>query len=169
LAWAIPPEIEARINAARQHIGLGPLALGSLAFYPDFKAEAIEPIEAAITAWGAAHLPLKLTLERVEAVVIGSQRYLAAFALEPALTLNKAHQALSAALDPLANKLDDPEALAFAPRLPVSDQTPAAQFLRLLHQLQAEFAALEWELGALECLQVPEGEQNWEVRGRFGG
>lgn len=162
VAVVLTPALEMRINAARQTAGLPAAALGSFALHSDFHCPASEAVVDAVRNWAGTHLPLKMVIERVDAAVIGENRYVAGMALEPAERLKQAQRELEAALAPVIEPLPETDFL-FAARLPVSDHTPAASFPPLIHALQQEFESREWTINAVEVLRAPEGDPRWEV------
>jgi hypothetical protein len=165
IAVVLSPQLELQLNAARQSVSIPVARPGIFALQEDFESSNIEAVQEAIKSWAAEHLPLDVEVERVLAEVVGEQRYIAGFALEPAGKINAAQQALASAL---ANNIRPAgEALPFTPRLPVSDHTPAADFPRLVHALQQRFEPSEWKIEAVELLRVPEGDERWEVVQKF--
>lgn len=166
---ALLPEMEMKINTARQAAELDIAEAGSFALYQTFKAEDESALVVAVRGWAEAHLPLKLTLDRVTAVVRGANRYIAGWFLTPARELKDAQAELVKALDPLIEILPDPGALPFTPRLIVSDFTPAEKFPRLIYELQTRFQRDGFTLSELEILRVPEGDDRWEVAEKISG
>ena len=166
IAVVLSPQLELQLNAARQSVSIPVARPGIFALQEDFETSDIDAVQAAITSWAEENLPLTVEVERVVAEVIGEQRYLAGFALEPAGKLNAAQQALAGALANSIRPISD-DALPFAPRLPVSDHTPAVDFPRLIHELQKRFEAAEWAIEAVELLRVPEDDDRWEVVQKF--
>jgi hypothetical protein len=165
IAVVLSPQLELQLNAARQSVSIPVARPGIFALQEDFESSNIEAVQEAIKSWAAEHLPLDVEVERVLAEVVGEQRYIAGFALEPAGKINAAQQALASAL---ANNIRPAgEALPFTPRLPVSDHTSAADFPRLVHALQQRFEPSEWKIEAVELLRVPEGDERWEVVQKF--
>ena len=162
----LSPELELQLNAARQSVSIPVARPGIFALQEDFESSDIEAVQTAIREWVAEYLPLEVEVERVVAEVIDAQRYVAGFALEPAQKINAAQQALAASLENRARAVgEDP--LPFAPRLPVCDHTPAADFPRLVHELQKRFEASQWVIREVELLRVPDDDERWEVVQKF--
>jgi hypothetical protein len=166
IAVVLSPQLELQLNAARQSVSIPVARPGIFALQEDFESSDIDSVQTVIKSWAAEHLPLEVEVERVVAEVSGEQRYLTGFALEPAQKLNAAQQALATSLANNIRPVGE-GALPFAPRLPVSDHTPAADFPRLVHELQKRFEATEWVIEAVELLRVPEGDDRWEVVQKF--
>lgn len=164
LAAPLLLELETQINAARQHIGLDPLPIGSATWLPDFHSEQIEDIITALQTWAKNHLPLKLAVERVQASVEGTQRYIAAYTLAPAARLVAAQVLLEKALAPLIEPLPQEADLPFSAQVLVADQIPAGHFPKLIQFMQTHFNPFAWQLESLELLQTPDDDLRWEVR-----
>jgi len=166
IALVLSPELELQLNAARQTVSIPVARPGIFAVQEDFESSNIEAVQEAIKSWAADHLPIDVEVERVVAEVAGAQRYIAGFALEPAGKLNAAQQALAGALASNIRPANG-DSLPFAARLPVSDHTPAADFPRLIHELQKRFEPSQWKIEAVELLRVPEDDERWEVVQKF--
>lgn len=163
VAVALRPDLEMILNQARQSADLPIAPPGVFALGPDFFADDLAAVIEVVRDWAAEYLPLELCLERVAVEVIGAQRYIAGYSLAPEDPLMDAQAELTRALSPYSQPLVGEDTLLFVPRLPVSDYTPVADFPRLIHAMQANFAPLEWHIGAVEVLRVPEGDDRWEV------
>jgi hypothetical protein len=154
--------LETQLNAARQSINLPVAMPGIFALQEDFHCQDEEQLKSLVKKWAQSHLPLKVTLERVEAAVIGEQRYVASWGLEPAERIQKAQKSLVDALAPHVEGVAQ-ESLPFEARLVVADRTPAEQFPRLIHALQKRLQPQEWQIEAVEILRTEEDDDRWEV------
>jgi hypothetical protein len=163
----LPSLVEMQLNAARQIINLPAMMTGAFAWQEDFRCQDEERLKNLVKSWVQTHLPLKVTLEQVEAAVIGEQRYVAGWGLEPAEKIQKAQKSLADALAPHVEVVAQ-DSLPFEPRLVVADRTPAEQFPRLIHALQKRFQPHEWQIEAVEILRTEEGDDRWEVIEKIG-
>lgn len=161
----IVDELARQINVARGTIGMDGALIGSFAWQADFKTQQIEAVQTLLREWVTQHLPIAVRVERVEALVEGTQRYLAAFSLEPAERIQNAQAALQNALQAVITPLPFADQLPFVPRLPIADHVNAAHFPRLIHMLQMNFDPTEWQIQAVELLYTP--DTRWEVLDTF--
>jgi chemotaxis protein histidine kinase CheA len=164
LAASLPTDLEGRLNAARQHIGLEAIPMGWFAWLPDFYSDDIEAVLGLLREWAADHLPLMVEVERVEALVEGAQRYIAAYALEPASRITAAHMTLQHSLQAQLETLPQEGELPFGARLLLADHVRSGNFPPLLQFMQTHFAPLDWPIESLELLQTPDDDLRWEVR-----
>jgi len=161
---ALPPDFAAEIEGLRAAAGLaalppGVVLAGSLRV-PDRAA-----LEDALDGWARAHLPLPLETAGVVAEVVGAQRYVAAWALQPADRLRRLCTTLHAALAPRVEPAENAPPPAATVRLVVGDYVPAEHYPRLVARMQRAFAPQAWLASTLGLAQrdASDPASAWEV------
>ncbi len=177
VAVPIKPEHQTLLNLARQSVHLEVAPAGIFTLHAPFLCADPAALHKTLETWAAEHLPLTLQLERVDATIIGAQRYVAALRLEPAEALEHAQASLVEALAPhhtpptedMPPLNDEGEPLPFAARLPISDDTPARAFPALIRDLQTRFMPASWTITRVELLRADLDDPRWEVDTHFEG
>lgn len=162
VSLVLPSDIIRYVDQMRQSMELPALPIGNFAMIAPFTTQDIEAVQSHIEAWARHHLPMQFSIIDLAAEVIGAQRYRLGLEVDASDQLADAQVALSQALgDSIQMVAAEPD--PFAAQIPIADHTPAPKFPHLIHAVQNSLPRLDWTLDSVELLQVPEGDQRWEV------
>ncbi|MBN1680032.1 MAG: 2'-5' RNA ligase family protein [Anaerolineae bacterium] len=157
-------ELAERVRSLRQQNRISPALPSGIELVGTFRAGDVDAVKKILADWARNHLPIQLEITGVVADVIGAQRYVAAWSLQPEDTLQEARAALVADLEPLIT-LETEGEIGFRPWLAVSTRVPPQPFPRLIDQMQREYEPYVWDTETIVLLtaSADDSEPGWET------
>ncbi len=148
---ALPPDLGAQVLELRTTGEIDDMPPPGVALHAAFRATDRDALEEALADWTRANLPVQIELTGIEAEIVGTQQYVAAWTLDPAEELQEAQHELRRALAGLATPLPDAPVLRQV-RVLIGDHVAARRYPYVIGQMQRDFDPYVWH--ATELLLV---------------
>ncbi len=150
VVFSLPMVLVERIKAVRDQAGLVGEVPVAVPLTSTFSTTDEAALRESIAAFEKSHLPLMLTLKRVEAQVRERQSYSAAWSVDAETQFAKLHADL---IDTL--KLPPDSVIPFEPMIVVGSSVSAKQFPILIAAMQQHFVPLTWQIEKIEITLLP--------------
>ncbi|WP_119066822.1 hypothetical protein [Aggregatilinea lenta] len=167
IVLTLPLELVEQIEALREQAGIEGAPPPGIDLAPVFRTSEPDEVEAALDEWAQAQLPFELEIEGVLASVIGTQRYVAALAVEPDDALDEPYDDLMFNLDGLIAPVED-EDVQLA-QVVVGSAVPAHAYPRLVARMQREIDLMGWRAESVMLIRREAGADlaEWQVVALF--
>ncbi len=160
----LPPELGAQVLELRETGAISDMPPPGIVLTPRFRAKNREALTAALNAWVRRHLPLQLEVTSVQAEVIGSQRYVAAWRVGPEAALYDILGNLKRALVGLIQPVPNAPAAVHV-RVTIGDGISAVRYPRVIAQMQRDFEPYSWHARSvlLAAYNAQAAEPTWDI------
>lgn len=164
----LPPELAEQVDRLRAIGEIEGAPPPGIDLSPVFRAADRAAVEEVLSDWARNHLPLQLETTGVLAEVIGTQQYVAAWALDPQEELEEAQQDLKRALEPVVTLPAD-QAETFPVRVIIGDAVAPGPYPLVIIDMQREFEPYVWDAELVTLLHITMGEEGsaWEEAATF--
>ncbi len=166
----VPPKLGAQVLELRATGDIADMAPPGIALTAPFRASDAPAVESALEEWAADYLPVSITLNGILAEVVGTDQYVAAWALQPEDELREAQRDLAQSLSPLITA-EPGQSGTFQVRLTIGERIAARRYPHVIAQMQRDFEPFAWEAEELLLVRhrVDAAPDEWEIARPFAG
>jgi hypothetical protein len=158
----LPPELAAQALELRETGEIRDMPPPGILLTAPFRTTDRAAVEAALEKWTRAHLPFQFEVTGVLAKVVGTQQYIAAWALEPAEELVEAQHALRLALAELILPLPG-ATLTFDASVLIGEHITPQRFPHVIGQMQRHFEPFVWRANELQFVRQGDPPDQWDM------
>ena len=166
----VPPKLGAQVLELRATGDIADMAPPGIALTAPFRASDALAVESALEDWAADYLPFTVTLNGVLAEVVGTDQYVAAWALQPENDLRVAQRDLAQTLASLITA-EPGASSAFQVRLTIGERIAARRYPHVIAQMQRDFEPFSWDAEELLLVRrrADAAPDEWEIARPFAG